>query len=106
MNVTNWNSNVQDWVENRKHIAVLKENGSHWIGIKKKKGFAKKYIKGESDKTLIFSFVYFQGLDYLDHSDPFLVFEKEGNLTGLLISDCDFYKNDLPPIITKIKKQY
>ena len=96
-----WKPTTEDWVKNRKYIAVLKENGCHWIESKKGEGMSKCKTK-ETDKQLVFSFIYFIGFDFDDTQGMFLVFEKEGRQTGLLINDCMFYKNKKPPVLEEI----
>lgn len=97
-----WKPTTEDWVKNRKYIAVLKENGCHWIESKKGEGMSK-CKTNETDKQLVFSFIYFIGFDFDDTQGMFLVFEKEGRQTGLLINDCMFYKNHKPPVLKEIE---
>ena len=99
-----WNSNTEDWVKNRKYIAVLKQNGCHWIQSKKGEGMneAKRY---ETEEQLVFSFVHFIGFDTDTTGDTFIVFEREGRQTGLLLKDCIFYKYNKPPLIKEIENK-
>ena len=100
-----WNPDTQDWVMNRKYIAVLKENGTHWLTDWKGEKSSYDSFALDTDTNLMFSFVYFVGLDFVDDQGIFLVFEKEGRQTGLLLDHCIFYKNANPPVLKELRNK-
>ena len=100
-----WKPDTEDWVKNRKYVAVLKENGCHWVESKKGEGMPKCKTH-ETDTQLVFSLVYFVGFDFDETQGIFMVFEKEGRQTGLLLRDCKFYKYDKPPVIKEIENKF
>ena len=104
-NLVCWNPDTQDWVMNRKYIAVLKENGCHWIESKKGEGFNSSKKIEATNQRIVFSFVDFVGFDFDDRAGIFMVFEKEDRQTGLLLNHCNFFKNDKPPVLKDIENK-
>ena len=100
-----WNPDTQDWVMNRKYIAVLKENGCHWIESKKGEGLNSSKKIEATNQRIVFSFVDFVGFDFETTQGTFLVFEKEKRQTGLLLNHCNFFKNDKPPVLKDIENK-
>jgi hypothetical protein len=98
--VVAYKHSTEDWVKNRKYIAVLKKNGCHWIESKKGEGMSKSKTH-ETDKQLVFSFIYFIGFEFDDRAGLFMVFEKEGRQVGMLLEHCTFYKHSKPPVLKK-----
>ena len=99
-----WKPDTEDWVKNRKYIAVLKKEGCHWVESKKGEGMSKCKTH-VTDKQLVFSFVYFVGFDTDTTGEPFIVFEVDGRQTGLLLEHCVFYKYNKPPLIKEIENK-
>ena len=100
-----WKPDTQDWVLNRKYIAVLKENGCHWIESKKGEGFNSSKKIEATNQRIVFSFVDFVGFDFDDRAGIFMVFEKEDRQTGILLNHCNFFKNDKPPVLKDIENK-
>lgn len=100
-----WNPNTEDWVVNRKYIAVLDKEGTHWIESKAGEGIPTIRDIELPNTKLMFSFVHFVGFDFDNDQGMFLVFEKDGRHTGLLIDDCMFYKNEKPPVLKGIENK-
>ena len=100
-----WKPDTQDWVLNRKYIAVLKENGCHWIESKKGEGFNSSKKIEATNQRIVFSFVDFVGFDCDERQGIFMVFEKEDRQTGLLLNHCNFFKNDKPPVLKDIENK-
>ena len=99
-----WKPDTQDWVLNRKYIAVLKEDGCHWVeSIKNRK--SKLTNINTPNQTMVFSFVYFVGFDFDETHGTFMVFEKDEIQTGLLLKHCNFFKNEKPPMLKGIENK-
>ena len=97
-----WKPSTEDWVINRKYIAVL-DWGSKFY-LEKKEGEGKlNYKYTRPHERLVFSFVDFVGFDTDDTDAIFIVFKTEERHIALPLDHCTFYKTDQPPIIKKIK---
>lgn len=95
-----WKPDTEDWVKNRKYIAVLNEYGRFYIQTKNGEGIENyKFVR--PNEKLVFSFVHFVGFDYKETEGIYLVFETEGRQTALLLEDCTFYKHSKPPVLEK-----
>jgi len=100
-----WKPDTQDWVLNRKYIAVLQEDGCHWVESKNDSEIKLNANTESSNQRMIFSFVNFVGFDFDETHGTFMVFEKDEIQTGLLLEHCNFFKNEKPPVLKDIENK-
>lgn len=100
-----WNPDTEDWVKNRKFVAVLNEGArclvyrcGHFFYIGDTEG--DDFVPEDEDRVI--SLVYLNRFTTDHAGNLILIFNKNGHEILFYEHDCKFYKWHRPPVIKQI----